>query len=125
MNLREWALIHVRHKSAYQELQDIKEESDRLLFVYPQDTLVVLVKERLKLPDGEGRRLIVTLQTRENLQELLTNWDAYSRQKDLTITFANPAKNEQWSLKPWLHAKIADKNLAQGIRSMAAGVPYV
>jgi hypothetical protein len=45
---------------------------------------------------------------------------------DLTVLFVNPKQNEKWSMKPAVHAAVADKeSLKAGLTTMFQVVPTI
>lgn len=125
MQLREWMVLHVRHRDAFaRKLSEVREEADRVVFSYKDGDVFGYAYEQLRVPPA-GRALVVTLQRKENVDELIRNWELYAKNPELTIIFVNPARNEKWSIKPALHAKIAEDNVEPGIRAMAAEITHV
>lgn len=124
MELREWLVLHVKHKDAYaKRLTGVREDGERVVFSYKDGDVIGYALEQLR--PVQGKALVATLQRKENIEELIKNWAAYARNPDLTIIFVNPAKNERWSIKPALHQSIADGDIGQGIWSLAAEVTHV
>ena len=126
MDLREWTVLYVQHKDVLlRELEGYTEEGDRITFSFKNHELLAFPWERLSVPDASGKVLVVTLQTEENISFLINHWQEFAAHPDLTVVFANPDLNEKWSLRPAAHARIAEGNIEQGIRSLAQGVPTV
>lgn len=125
MDLAEWTVLYVKHKDILKrDLREVRREDGRIRFVFESGDVEAYIWDRLREPDGSGKRLISTLQTRENVEFLLSHWDAFCSD-GLTVVFANPEKNEKWVIVPSTHHSIADGNVEPGIRAMAEGIPYV
>lgn len=125
MNLREWTVLHMKHRDAFaKRLQEIR-ESDIIEFVFPDHTLHGIVLERLSVPSPKGKTLVVTLQTKDNVDFLIGEWKRFAALPNTTMVFAHPGRNEHWSVIPSLHDRVAGENLEQGIRSMASAVDYL
>jgi len=126
MKLAEWAVVHTKYKDAFSHrLKNIEEKDDRILLTYTDENVSLIPLEQLHIPHVEGKTVLVTLQTKENIRRLLDGWDEYAKHDTLTITFANPQRNEQWSLKPALHNRVAPENIEQAIWSVASAVTFV
>ncbi len=127
MDLREWMTLHVRHKDAYAKaLKSVAQEGERTVFTFKDHVLTGYALDELRIPAGiGGKTLIVTLHNEANVKRLLSDWGAFCAHKDLTVIFANPARNEKWVVKPRLHEDISEGNIEPGIRAMAEGVTRV
>jgi hypothetical protein len=127
MDLREWTVLYVEHKDVFsRKLKGHKEEKGKLVFDFKDHQLHAYAMETLGVPDKlDGKTLIVTLNTKKNMQFLIGNWPEFSRHAHLTIIFVNPEKNEKWFIIPHTHSMIADPNVELGIRSLAENVTPV
>lgn len=125
MDLREWLVLHIRHKDVFaRKLQEVEETPSGATFKFKDRVLTGVVMDVLSEPDVQGETIIATLNTPENVEYLIAHWDAFV-DPGLTVVFANPSLNEKWALKPALHARIHDGDIEQGIRSLASSVPFV
>ncbi|MEM4247548.1 MAG: hypothetical protein QXR48_02890 [Candidatus Woesearchaeota archaeon] len=69
--------------------------------------------------------IIVTANTKENVEFLITNWDALAKYPHLSIYFVNPnsALDKRWIIFPATHDKITERRaLRKGIESMFSTV---
>jgi len=126
MDLREWTIIYVKHRDLMtKKLQGYEEKNGKLVFTFKDHHMHAYAVEKLSVPTIEGKTLLVTLQTKENVEFLLKHWSEYNKHADLTMVFVHPEKNEKWAVIPHTHAQVSDPNFEQGIRSMADSVSYV
>lgn len=66
-----------------------------------------------------GRRVIVSLNSKENFDFLIKNWDKISKIKDFSILFVNLKHNDKWLINPYIHSMIADpESLESGLKTM-------
>ena len=126
MDLREWMVLYVRHKDMMaRRLTTVKEEDGRIVFMFKEGPLYGYPMERLTFPKLEGRSLLVTPHTGENVGILLKRWEEFAAAPEVTVVFVNIALNEKWLITPHTHHMVAETNLEQGVRAIADGVPYV
>lgn len=119
MQLDEWTRIHLKQRDLIKrQITDIRQEQEELLINYKDgSTKKALVVEELQ--GNEEADIISTHNNTSNVKILLEHWEHYAKQERLQIIFANTKTNEQWTIKPYLHNKIADTtNLQAGIKSM-------
>ena len=73
-----------------------------------------------------GESVLVCLNSRENLEFLISHWGEIISYTGLKVMFVNPVINEQWSLFPKTHDAITDKeSLRKGLESLFASVPEI
>ena len=127
MELREWTILYVKHKDLFaRKLKDYKDEGEKLVFNFKDHTMHAYAMEQLAVPKAiEGKTLLTTLHTKENMMFLIKNWNQFAKHAHLTIVFVNPATNEKWFIIPHTHAQIADPNIEMGIKSLAENVTLV
>lgn len=126
MNLSEWAIVYVKHKDLVaRKLQDHKVDGEKILFTFSDRVLTAYAMEKLSVPKIQGKTFIFALQTKENIELLLKHWKEFSEQKELTMIFVNPQKNEKWLVNPHTHESISEGNVELGIRTMAGEVSFV
>ena len=66
-----------------------------------------------------GPYSIVCANTKENVQSLLNQWDAYTKNQQTVIVFFDTKSGKRWSIKPYLHNKVSEpKTLVTGIWSL-------
>lgn len=125
MLLREWMMLYVKHRDAYEKkLVHVHENQTEVIFEFRDRTLTGYAMDVLELPRITGPTLIVTQQTRINIQKLIDAWQDFSEHPEITIVFVNLKRHEKWSIKPYLHARITDENLAAGIWTLAESVTF-
>jgi len=69
--------------------------------------------------------VLVTTNSKENVEFLISNWDALAKYPHLCIYFVNPnsATDKRWVIFPATHNRIAERTaLRKGIESMYATV---
>jgi hypothetical protein len=127
MDLREWTILYVKHKDLFaRRLKDYKDEGHRLVFNFKDHAMHAYAMEELGVPRQiDGKTLLTTLNTKQNMEFLIKNWDAFAKHSHLTIVFVNPTTNEKWFIVPHTHAQIADPNIEMGIKSLAENVTLV
>jgi hypothetical protein len=126
MNLREWMVLYVKHKDLLaRKLQSVEEKKDCVVFHFKDHDLVAYAQDRLSLLSAEGRTLIVTLNTKENIDFMIHHFADFSKHSGITVIFANPELNEKWIIVPHTHSRIVDGDIKQGINTMAESVPLV
>ena len=126
MDLREWTILYVKHKDLLtRKLLGYKEVEGKVVFNFKDHAMHAYAMEKLEVPLVEGKTLLATLQTPENIKFLLKNWGKFAEHAGLTVVFVNPAKNEKWFIVPYTHAQIADPDIELGIKSLAENVSYV
>jgi hypothetical protein len=128
--LKEWAQIYLKSRDVLQK-SITGFESLNGDFVVHKTTGDVLVLIRPELSDaGEiveksaGSAGLVVLNTKKNVDFVVSNWDKLSKLKGLCIYFVNPAANEKWLLFPFTHDQITEKPvLRRGLESLFSMVP--
>lgn len=67
---------------------------------------------------------IIALNTRKNVNFVISHWELLSKIKQLTIYFVHPTKNEKWILAPYTHNQITEKiALRKGLEALFSEVP--
>ncbi|HJX05736.1 MAG TPA: hypothetical protein VJ461_03435 [Candidatus Nanoarchaeia archaeon] len=125
MNLREWAVHHIKQIDMVKKnLVSYKEEDDRVLCEYRESKATYYCAENLALEklksvkEGEVA-YFVCMCNEHNFKMLADHWDLFKAKPGLTFIFLNPELAEKWIIKPYVHAKVADpKTLRQGLRTM-------
>jgi len=125
MKLTEWLVLYVRHKDMFdKKLVDQKEDGSQITFTFKDRKMTAHLLDELAVVPVSGETLVATLHTKENVKFLLDHWPEFSKDKELTLAFVHPGRNEKWIVKPHLHSSITE-NVEQGIWSMSKGVSYV
>jgi hypothetical protein len=125
MDLREWAVHHIKQKDLVKhDLISFKEEAGRVVCEYKEGRGVFYCKENLDLdlmkpvPNDENATF-VCLCNEHNFKLLVDHWDLFKTKSNFSFIFLNPSLAEKWVIQPYVHAKIADPaTLKQGLRTM-------
>jgi len=130
--LKNWAREYLKNKDAFAKaIIEIQEKDQGLVAKYKTKEETVLVKpvldNSLEL-STDSFISIVTLNKKENLNFLLTNWHSLAKYPRLTLYFVNPDSGTEtkWIIRPQLHDKVADDDsLKTGLLSLFATVEEV
>jgi hypothetical protein len=128
LDLPTWAEHYLRSRDAFeQQLVSLERTATGLLATYKKKTVTVVTQDVLgALPENKGPVLLVTAQTDENFKTLVKEFSTYAANQELTMLFVNPKLNEKWSIKPAVHASVADKeSLKAGLTTMFQVVPTI
>ena len=129
MELAEWTRLFLKHQDLLKrEIEGIEEKGALLLVKKKTGLEEWLIRPTLTAEelDPNKRQGIATLNTKENLEFLIKNWDQYKDHPTLKIVFANPARNERWILVPSHHNKVADpESLRLGFEAMFTSISSV
>jgi hypothetical protein len=127
VDLVTWCEQYVRSRDAMErKLKTLERKGESVVATYKDKTVTFLSQPSLdeKHIPADGHVTIVCLQNQENFNTLVTHFAAYARNPNLTIMFLNPQLNEKWSLKPAVHAAVADKaSLKTGLQTLYQTVP--
>ncbi len=126
--LREWAIIYVKNKDIMQKsITSIDENVDGFDFIVRKASgdQFFLVRPGFSDVDeivskGEDKQLgLVVLNTRENLDRVISGWDKLCKLRGLCIYFVNPKSNDKWLLFPYTHERITERAaLRKGLESL-------
>jgi hypothetical protein len=126
MELKEWIVQFVKHRDIFRKsIEKIEEKGSEVIVTYKNNYEHILISPILtdavpKLDDKRNMS-IVTLNTKANLDSLLTNWQKLVQHASLTVYFVNPESQteQKWIIRPHMHSKIADEDsLKPGLVSM-------
>lgn len=126
MDLKEWMLEYVKHRDLFRKaIQKIEDKGSEVIVTYKNNYEHVIIGPKLseaiaKLDDKKNMS-IVTLNSKENLDVLISNWQKLVGFVGLTIYFVNPdsTTEQKWIIRPHLHNKVADDDaLKPGLLSM-------
>lgn len=128
--LKEWTEIFLRSRDVIQKsivsIEHLngdfivhKSSGDVLFLIRPEFEDVDEVVEKCKSNSG-----LVVLNTKENVDALISGWDKLSRLKGLCVYFVNPKLNEKWLIYPYTHDQITERAaLKTGLHSLFSMVP--
>jgi hypothetical protein len=122
--IKDWTENHIKHKNLMKnDLKDLKVQDDIIIAVhndYEEEFLLrEILTDDLLEKIKEGKKTVVCLNVRENVDWLHKNWELLHKNQYLTFIFLNPKTNSKWMVKPHIHEKICDKeSLKEGLVSM-------
>ncbi|MFH1649139.1 MAG: hypothetical protein ABIA93_01160 [Candidatus Woesearchaeota archaeon] len=118
MQLKDWALGYAKMRAAAQgATADVHENTEGFTCVVEGKMTKYMVNPVLGFINFDG--VFVTESTSENIDRLIAEWDKFANNPNITLIFVNVSNGDKWGLKPYHHAKIADKStLKQGLLSM-------
>src|SRR3989304_8284668 len=128
--LREWAEIYLKSRDVLQKaitgFESLdgdfivhKATGDVIFLIRPEFVNVEEVVEKVTSNAG-----LVILNTKKNVDFVISNWDKLAKLNGLCIYFVNPKLNDKWLLYPYTHAQITEKSaLRRGLESLFSMVP--
>lgn len=125
--LRQWYTVLAKHKDLLKKAIVSITESERGLLVQEQavkrEVCIApsLTPEALKLQCD----VIVTLNTRENLDFIISSWASLSASELLIIYVANPYSltEKYWAIRPFVHERITERRaLRKGLEALFSTV---
>lgn len=130
MDLNEWIKNYLISRDTMEQMIVSIEDKGKDLVVHRKNgDVVFLIRpdfsnvEELKIP---GKISLVILNSRKNLDFVISNWQMLSAIKELCIYFVNPTVSEKWLLYPYTHNQITEKTaLKRGLLSLFSTVPAV
>ena len=129
VDLLTWCEQYIRSRDAMErKLKTLERKGDVIIAAYKDKAVTFLPQASLdeKNIPSDGHATIVCVQTNANFNTLVNNFMAYAKNPHLTVIFLNPQLNEKWSLKPAVHAAVADhSNLKAGLQTHFQTVPTV
>lgn len=124
-SMKEWAISYFKHRDLFErKIAKIEEESGMLVINNKDGTKKqCVVQQEVSCVDAD---IIVTANTKQNLDYLLAHWDKFVAKEGQKIIFANPKTNEKWIIVPSNHARVAEKeSLRAGLETMFSEVTEV
>lgn len=130
--LTDWIRTYLEHKDMfYRKIKKI-ENNDNSLHVISKDSektyLCDISLDNINLNNLTNSDAIVTLNTKENINYLISNWSDFIKCTKLAIYFVNPfsTQDHRWIIYPYTHHQITERSvLKSGIRSMASSVDII
>ena len=134
----EWAINYEKHRDIIRrEIVDIESSVDEydLKINYQEKNKFILVMPvlaniedlRLKLKEGKSVT-IITINSMQNLDFLIANWNGLIDFPEFTIIFMNPFSltDKRWMIRPHVHNKITENNaLRKGLNTMFGTVALI
>jgi len=127
--LLDWAVTFVKNKDIItKKIEKITKNNDGFTVkkTDSKDTFIVVpfihdFNQIIQKLNKEDSFIIVVLNSKENFDIIIRNWDKLIDFNLLTIVFANPFSRleKKWMLKPYFHNIICDNtSLKKGLSSM-------
>jgi len=125
--IREWAVSYAKHKDILtKNITNIKEEQDRVIVELKDKEQVFLIRPTaddsvIQEINKDKNIGIVMLNSKENLDFLIKNWNKFIKFEKLTLFFINPFSelDTKWFISPYVHNRICDKDsLKLGLKTM-------
>ncbi len=128
--LKEWTQIFLKSRDALQKTITGFESlnGDFLVHKTTGDVLFLVRPEFANADEivekAQGSSGLVVLNTKKNVDAVISSWDKLAKLKGLCIYFVNPNLNEKWLLYPYTHDQITEKPaLRRGLESLFSMVP--
>lgn len=131
MELTSWIKNYLTSRDAMEQLIVSIEDTGKDFVVHKKTGDVrFLVRPELndtaEIKSIAGKIGLVVLNSRKNLDFVISNWQTFAALKELCIYFVNPTVNEKWLLYPFTHNQITEKNaLKRGLFSLFSMVAAV
>ena len=129
--ISEWTIKFLKNKDILQKnivsIENSSEGSDRFKVNYKDKVMTCISSESIGnfpfLPSfGKDEFIwITTINSKENFESLVKNWEIISNYKNSAICFINPfsALDAKWIVKPYTHNLISDNSsLKLGLKAM-------
>ena len=134
--LKEWAVNYAKNKDIFAKTITDIEEREREITVRHKhkeqkffiDPFLEHFKNDLKSLKEDSHVSIICLNTRENFNSLIDNWDYFVFYSHLSVIFVNPLLSVEnvWVIFPYTHSRIADEEpLKLGLQTMCEQVEAV
>jgi hypothetical protein len=140
--LKEWMISYVKSKDAnFKNIEKMDEKENSIIVTHISASIgsgfkkqvvpkiatyiaqdILQTENKDIIPDT----IIITLNTKKNVNYLVDHFEEFAKNETLRIIFANPNINETWQIHPFRHArllKMMEANLKQSIMSLFEPVP--
>jgi len=130
MEIFEWTLRYIKYKDAVKKsISEIEEKNSNEVIVKEKlgKEITYLCFNEMEEVDihNYSDQKIVCLNTKENIDWLIKNWEDIIKTK-VTFIFVNPERAASWAVNPALHNAITDKSaLKTGIYTLFESIPEV
>lgn len=128
--LKEWAQIYLKSRDAMQKsITGIDNLNGDFVVHKLTGDVIFLIRPELSdvseiLAKSSGSSGLVVLNTKKNVDFVVSHWDKLSKLKGLCIYFVNPTVNDKWLLYPYTHEQITERPaLKRGLESLFSMVP--
>ena len=125
--MKEWAKTFLKARDVFEQgIVSFEDVGDNFIVNKKSGKVYVFVCNEFMDVLGVTSRAepvdLVLLNTKKNLDAIISQWDALSSKEHLRIFFVNPKANCHWVLRPFAHNKVIErKDLRLGLESLFAG----
>ncbi len=123
MDLFEWTKQYIKFRDVMKrEVKEIIEKNNHEIITEEKKEnkrylINDKIEEAIKQIRNEEKTIIVCSNEKENIKELIKDWNKVKNNKKLTIIFTETETNEKWLIHPNTHNKITD-NLKEGLNTL-------
>ena len=128
--LKEWVQIYLKSRDILQKAITGFESlnGDFIVHKTTGDVVFLIRPECVNADEvvekAAGSAGLVVLNTKKNVDFVISNWSKLAKLKGLCVYFVNPNLNEKWLLYPYTHDQITEKPaLRRGLESLFSMVP--
>jgi ABC-type uncharacterized transport system substrate-binding protein len=131
MDLDEWSTHYIKFKDCMKKnILEIKQEKHTIIVTEKNRTIHYhmhnTLKEGIEQLNQKQPEVIITYNSKNNLQTLIDMWRSIQNNKELTIIFANTKTNQKWLIHPYTHSNISeDKKLKEGLKTLFESISEV
>ena len=130
MELFEWSKHYIKFKDCFKKnIQNIEYKKNEIFVKEKQRDIVYHIASDLTTGITNIRNkqeIIITLNTKENFNTLISQWNTLKKYKQLTIVFSHPNNNQTWIVHPYTHNNIAEKNkIKEGLLTLFNNISRV
>ena len=130
--LVDWTSNYIKNKDIMQKtLVDLEIKENHILCKHKNGQVTKYIVNPRLTQDAfseikDGQNVIVCLNTRQNIDFVINNWQKLISYKRLSIIFANPSINERWIIFPHTHNLISEKGaIKKGLLALFSSVEEV
>lgn len=129
-NLLSWAKAYIKYKdSVHRRISEMNvDESSKKIVIKNKngsEDVYICIDHLEGSSDKIKDEKVVCLNTKDNLDWLIKNWDSLKQSRNVFI-FVNMATSESWSVHPSMHDVVTEKSaLKQGLLALFESVPEV
>lgn len=130
MELYEWSKHYIKFKDCMKKnIQDIEYKDNEIFVKEKQRDIIYHIAPDITTGITQlqqKQEVIITTNTRKNLDELIKQWNILKKHKQLTIIFSHPSTNETWLIHPYTHNTITEGNkLKEGLLTLFNNISRV
>ncbi|MBT4824969.1 hypothetical protein HN695_01830 [Candidatus Woesearchaeota archaeon] len=116
--LKEWLIMFIKHRDMFhRKLQSISEKDFLVIAEFKDKTHYYAILPRIFddlnqiTSDYKDKHIsIITLNTKDNLKQIIKDWDKLSKLQMLSLFFVNPnaSAEKKWIIYPFTHNRITE-----------------